>query len=303
MRNVIETVDLDFSYGKRRILSHVNLHVPENSVFGFLGENGSGKSTTIRILLNLIRTGPGRVFLFGNDNYSCWQKNLARIGAIVESPCCYGHLTGKENLRVITRLLGIGEKKIGEVLEIVGLTRASDRPAKTYSTGMLQRLGIAFSLLNDPDLLILDEPTNGLDPIGTIEMRNLILMLHQEHRKTIFLSSHHLDELEKVATHIAVLKAGTIRFQGNLDALRNSGGQTVYLKVNAPEAAGNKLTELGFRHSSIEEGVLKVVVGGQEEVAMLTKALVDAGVGIYEISYKYSTLEEIFLNAVTEKQP
>jgi ABC-2 type transport system ATP-binding protein len=220
------------AYGKVVAVSGLSLAVPPRSVYGFLGPNGAGKSTTIRMILGLQRPDRGAIRLFGNPADSCGTAVLARIGSLVESPSLYLHLTGRENLEVHRRLLGapksaIPKSIIDEALEIVGMIPAADRVVREYSSGMKQRLGIAQALLGRPELLVLDEPTNGLDPAGIHEIRGLIRTLPERCGVTIFVSSHLLSEVEQVATHFAILsRRGT--------AVRRNGAGAA-----CPEPAGD----------------------------------------------------------------
>jgi lantibiotic transport system ATP-binding protein len=231
--NVIETRGLRFSYGKQEVLKGISLQVPEKSIFGFLGANGAGKSTTIRILLNLIQAPENAVQLFGKSLSSHKSEILNKVGALIDYPTFYDHLSARDNLKVITSLLGINKDSIDSTLERVGLDPRSNKKIKTYSVGMKQRLGLAIALINDPPLLILDEPSNGLDPHGIIELRKLLQTLAHDHGKTIFLSSHILDELEKIATHVAIIHKGEIRFQGTKEELAHNGDdlETSFLKI------------------------------------------------------------------------
>jgi ABC-2 type transport system ATP-binding protein len=235
MKAIIETRNLHFSYGRQEVLKRIDLMVPENSIFGFLGANGAGKSTTIRMLLGLIGAAHDSVFLFGKDITTNKTLLLKQTGALIDYPSFYDHLSAHENLEVFTRMAGIDRGRISKVLTLVGLDNTPHKRARTYSAGMKQRLGLAIALINDPPLLILDEPANGLDPQGIIELRNLLQHLQRDHGKTIFLSSHILDELDKIATHIGVLHHGELRFQGTKEALTSIGGnlEQSFLKITA----------------------------------------------------------------------
>ena len=202
---IIQTRGLDFYFKDFKALDQVNLNVPAGSIYGFLGPNGAGKTTTIRILLDLFHPKPGQVQVFGKDLGKNRVEILGKIGALIENPSIYKHLSGRQNLEVIRKMVGVPKSRIDEVLQIVRLVDNADKRAKNYSLGMCQRLGLAAALLTDPELLILDEPTNGLDPSGIIEMRELIIRLNKEHGKTIFLSSHILSEIEKLATDVAII--------------------------------------------------------------------------------------------------
>ena len=214
MDNVIETVGLSRSFGAVKAVEDLKLVVPRASVYGFLGPNGAGKTTTIRMLLGLIRPDEGEAFVFGQSIRTNRMEILGRLGALVEHPACYPHLTGRENLEIIRRLRGLPKSSIGEALGIVKLEEAAKRLVKHYSTGMKQRLGLAIALLGQPELLILDEPTNGLDPAGIHEMRDLIVRLPEALGITVFLSSHLLGEVEQVASHIGIIQRGKQVFQG-----------------------------------------------------------------------------------------
>lgn len=216
---IIETRNLHFSYGRQAVLKGINLQVPAASIFGFLGVNGAGKSTTLKILLGLLGAPSNRVFLFGQDMVRHRLSILGRTGALIDEPTFYEHLSARGNLAVLARLLGLPSARVARVLDLVDLAFVADKPAGTYSTGMKRRLGIAIALLNDPPLLILDEPANGLDPLGILQLRNFLVRLQKEEGKTILLSSHLLDELQKIVTHVAILHEGLIRFQGRAEEL------------------------------------------------------------------------------------
>ncbi|MBE3575102.1 MAG: ATP-binding cassette domain-containing protein [Firmicutes bacterium] len=206
----VETVELTKSYGSHKAVDGLNLQVPTGSVYGLLGPNGAGKTTTLKLITGLLRPGQGAVQLFGKP----WQRAaLARVGALIETPALYPNLTGAENLEVHRRLLGLPRQRIDEVLGQVGLQDAAGKRAGAYSLGMKQRLGIAIALLGSPELLILDEPTNGLDPIGIQEMRELIRSFHAQ-GITLIVSSHILAEVQQVVTHIGIIAGGRLHYQG-----------------------------------------------------------------------------------------
>ena len=204
----IETLELSRRFSEIKAVNDLNLHVPKGSIYGFLGPNGSGKTPTIRLLLRLIKPNKGKTTILGLQLQNHKLEILKKIGAMIELPSLYGHLTGWENLEVTRRLINGNKDKISQVLEIVGLTNDANRLVKGYSQGMRQRLGLALALLNDPEILILDEPTNGLDPSGIHEIRNLISALPQKFGITIFLSSHLLRENEQIATVVGIINSG-----------------------------------------------------------------------------------------------
>ncbi|HZG25335.1 MAG TPA: ATP-binding cassette domain-containing protein [Chitinophagaceae bacterium] len=222
--NIIDVKNLSFSYGKQDILRNICLQVPENSIYGFLGANGAGKSTTIRVLMGLISAPENTVYFFGKEFTRHRVELLGKVGALIDFPTFYDHLSAWANLKVITKLLGIKDNAINHALEKVGLDSVYDKKVRTFSVGMKQRLGLAIALINNPTVLILDEPASGLDPLGIIELRKLLTDLQQDHGKTIFVSSHILDELEKIATHLAIIHKGHIRFQGTTHELVSKTG-------------------------------------------------------------------------------
>jgi lantibiotic transport system ATP-binding protein len=220
---VIETVGVTRRYGAMVSVDNLNLQVQRGSIFGFLGPNGAGKTTTIRMLLGLIRPTAGQIRIFNQDLSRHRKDILRRTGSLVESPSYYGHLSGYENLDVIGRILQVPSKRIDEVLSIVRLTSAAKQKVKGYSLGMKQRLGIAAALIGNPDLLILDEPTNGLDPTGIHEIRALIKDMPVEHGITVVVSSHLLSEIDQMATHVGIIDRGKLLFQNSIEKLRAEG--------------------------------------------------------------------------------
>src|SRR6185503_17544218 len=234
---LIETRGLSRRFGAQVAVDDLNLLVPAAGVYGFLGPNGAGKTTAIRMLLGLIRPDAGEVRLFGQPLMGNHRALMSRVGALVEAPSLYPHLTGRENLEVTRRLLGSPRALIDVALETVRMTRDANRRVREYSLGMKQRLGLALALLNKPQLLILDEPTNGLDPAGIHEMRDLIRRLPAEFGATIFLSSHLLSEVEQIAGHIGIIHQGRLLFQGALDELQAQQRERLIVGVNQPEQA------------------------------------------------------------------
>jgi lantibiotic transport system ATP-binding protein len=220
---------------------------------------------------------------------------LKRVGALVEAPSLYPHLTGRENLEVTRRLIGAWPEQIDRVLEIVRLEKDANRLVRGYSTGMRQRLGIALALLNEPDLLLLDEPTNGLDPAGIIEMRDLIGRLPHETNTTVFLSSHLLNEVEQVATHIGIINQGRMLFQGTLDELHAQRRETVSLGVSRPVEATEALTRLGWSVHHNGNRYLRIPVKRRDEPARLNAQLVGLGFEVDHLSLDQPSLEDIFL--------
>jgi ABC-type multidrug transport system ATPase subunit len=293
--SIIQTSGLSRRFGSLTAVDSLNLEVPRGSVYGFLGPNGAGKTTTIRLLLGLIRPNTGEVQLFGESLRRRRLALLGRVGALVESPSLYPNLTGRENLEVTRRLVGGNKEQIAHALNLVRLEDAADRRVSGYSNGMRQRLGLALALLSWPELLILDEPTNGLDPAGIQEMRELIVQLPSEYGVTVFLSSHLLAEVEQVATHIGIIQEGRLRFQGTQEDLHAQMEEHIVLGVDQPEKAGAVLKQSGWTARRNGGHRLTVAANGRSDAAMLNAQLVREGLNVYHLSLEQPTLEDIFM--------
>jgi len=284
-----------------KAIDGLDLWVPKGSIYGFLGLNGAGKTTTIRILLGLVRPTGGQVMVFGHP---LDRLALGRIGALVETPSYYPHLTGKENLTLIARLRQLPESEIGRTLKIVGLESDANRLVKHYSLGMHQRIGLAIALLGQPDLLILDEPTNGLDPAGIHEVRSLIRDLLIQHGITIFVSSHLLNEVQQIASHIGIIQRGKLVFQGTASDLSARYAETASFVTDHPQRSRLTLESFGWQvtleHSPDGEDCLKVTTNGEPDVAVIVQQLVQAGDKIYYASLEKPMLEDIFLSMTNE---
>jgi ABC-2 type transport system ATP-binding protein len=301
MESVIETKALTKKFGNRAAVDGVDLLVPAGVAFGFLGPNGAGKTTMIRTLLGLTQPTSGEISLLGLPQPAKRREALARVGAIVEEPRFHPHLTGRENLKIVAAARDrAAEARIPESLERVGLGHRADDRVKTYSLGMRQRLGIARCLIADPALLILDEPMNGLDPAGILEMRHLIRAFVDEGR-TVFLSSHLLDEVEKTCDQIAIVDQGRVVVQGGVMEIADTGDPTVLLGVDDIEAARRVLSsEPRVTKIEVEGKELRITLGGDVTSAELNRALVTAGVGVSRLEPARATLEEKFL-AITSR--
>ena len=301
MEAAIETKGLVKRFGDRAAVDGVDLVVPQGSAFGFLGPNGAGKTTLIRTLVGLTRPTSGEVALLGLAQPQKRREALARVGAIVEEPRFHPHLSGRENLQIVAAARDrVADSRISGALERVGLAqRAGDR-VKTYSLGMRQRLGIARCLLADPALLILDEPMNGLDPAGILEMRRLIRAFVDEGR-TVFLSSHLLDEVEKTCDHIAIVDRGRVILQGSVAEIASSGQPTLLIAVDDLEVTHALLArEPRVTHVEVEGAELRLTLADGLDPAELNQALVGAGVRVSRLEPARATLEEKFL-AVTSR--
>jgi ABC-2 type transport system ATP-binding protein len=297
MTTAIETHNLTKRFAGRTAVDNVDLVVPAGVAFGFLGPNGAGKTTLIRTLLGLTEASSGEVHLLGLPQPAKRLEALAKVGAIVEEPRFHPHLTGWENLKVAAAArTREADGRIDGAIARVGLSnRAGDR-VKTYSLGMRQRLGIARALLSDPALLILDEPMNGLDPAGILEMRHLIRSFVDEGR-TVFLSSHLLDEVEKTADHVAIVDQGRIVVQGPVAEIASGSEPTLLLEVDDGSAARRALSTITDVRSVADDGdTLRVVFTGGFNAAAVNRVLVGAGVAVSRLEPARVSLEERFLD-------
>lgn len=299
---IIETQNLNFSYSKsNRDIEALNLQVPKGSIYGFLGPNGSGKSTTIRLLLGLLKNESGSITLFGNSFEENRIENLSKIGALIENPSLYGHLNAIDNLRIAANYKSIDKSRIDEVLEIVKLTYAKSKKVGKYSLGMKQRLGIATALLSNPEILILDEPTNGLDPKGIIEMRALIKMLNENYGTTIFISSHLLSEIEKTCNQVGIIRSGKMVFQNTVKALKKSQSDTVAIEIETSDSKRLKsvISPLCIDIETIDMSLTNIILNSKDEISALFDEIRKEGIDIYQITIK-NNLEDLFLT-LTEK--
>jgi ABC-type multidrug transport system ATPase subunit len=301
MENLIETRGLTRRFGARIAVNELNLSVPAAGVYGFLGPNGAGKTTAIRMLLGLIRPNAGEVRLFGLPVAGNRASLMRRAGALVESPSLYPHLTGRENLEVTRRLLGAQRDLIDVALDTVKLTKDADRRVREYSLGMRQRLGLALALLNKPELLILDEPTNGLDPAGIHEMRDLIRRLPEEFGVTVFLSSHLLSEVEQIASHIGIIHEGELLFQGPLSELQARQQTQLIVGVKQIDAAMDCLTKAGWNVHHSVDGMVSVAAKTSDDAIKINNLLVEHRLDVFHIALAQPSLEDIFLTLTTNQ--
>lgn len=297
----IQTKDLNFSFGKAKTLTDINLNVPVGSIFGFLGPNGAGKTTTIKCLLGLLHRQEGEIHFFG-ENFSDHRiDSLARIGSMIEAPSLYDHLNAIRNLEITAKLRGVRHSRIAEVIEIVGLTQDSKKLIKQYSTGMKQRLSLAIALLSEPELLLLDEPINGLDPGGIIEIRKLLIDLNQNHGCTVFLSSHILSEIEKLCSHVGVINKGNILFQGKMQSLLLSQTGKISVRIeSADDTKAMKILEADFTVTQNEH--LTVMASGRDDIPGIIRKLTEAGIAVYEVHTEATDLESSFLELINPSE-
>jgi len=296
MQNLlIETRGLTRRFGNQLAVDDLNLQAPAAGVYGFLGPNGAGKTTAIRMLLGLLRPDAGEVHLFNAPLVGNRASLMGQVGALVEAPSLYPHLTGRENLEVTRRMLGAPGPLIDRALEIVKLTGDAHRRVREYSLGMRQRLGLGLALLNKPELLILDEPTNGLDPAGIHEMRDLLRRLPAEFGVTVFLSSHLLSEVEQIASHIGIIHQGRLLFQGTLSELQQQHRAQLIVGVNQTEQAIGRLTAAGWKAERGDDGLLNVSAHTAADAAKVNELLVSAGCEVFHLASAPVSLEDIFL--------
>src|ERR1700694_1474924 len=291
----LRAIALSKAYGKRLAVDHLDLQVDRGELFGFLGPNGAGKTTTIRMALGLVAPTNGSVEILGLEVRHNRAKVLPRVGALVESPALYGYMSGRNNLRAIGDLLGgVEQKRIDEVLEIVSLKGRDKDRVKTYSMGMKQRLGLAIALLNNPDLLILDEPANGLDPAGIVEMRDLLRGLAAE-GKTVFVSSHVLSEVQQICTRVAIINHGKLVRLAPVSELLDAPGE-FEIKVDSPDGLVAALRLQPWGHDARVEHGLVITRAPEGRGRSLIAFLVQNGHNPDSVSERQRDLEDIFLS-------
>ncbi len=299
--SILSINNLNFGYKKNEpILKNLSMEIPVGSIYGFLGSNGAGKSTTIRNVLGLLKPQSGQINLFENDLNKSKPQVFSRIGSLIESPSLYPHLNADDNLKIVCTYRGTSKDQIDSVLEKVNLIQARKKTVKKYSTGMKQRLGLAMALIHDPELLILDEPTSGLDPSGITEIRNILLRLREE-GKTIMLSSHMLSEIEKIATQVGIIKNGEMIFQGTLSELDDlkSSKQTIAIRSSDQAKAKTLLAEYVILEEEIND--LQVNVTSKKEVSDIIRKLVAGNIDVYEVKLLKSDLEKMFISMTNEE--
>lgn len=295
MADIVQTRGLCKRYGKALRVNHLDLQVPEGAIYGFLGPNGAGKSTTLKMILGLVRPTAGSISVFGKEvNGHNRLDMLKQVGSLIESPSYYGHLTGEENLKVVQTLRGVPEKDVYEVLEIVRLEGQRSKKVAHYSLGMKQRLGLAAALLGFPRLLILDEPTNGLDPAGIQEMRELICSLPARFGMTVLVSSHLLSEIDQMADHVGIIREGELVFQDTLETLHRHSRHNLALRTGDNEGA-LKLLHQSRVPCAQEEDYILLPRLDDPDAAKLIRYLIGHGVDVLRLEERQKSLEDIFL--------
>jgi lantibiotic transport system ATP-binding protein len=296
--NTIETIGLSHQFSKgENILKDIHLQVKEGSIYGFLGPNGAGKTTTLRLILGLLRRQQGEIKIFGKSFDQNRLEILRGVGSLIESPSLYGQLTAAENLLIWQKVYQCPKSRIEHVLKLVGLADTGRKKASQFSLGMKQRLSIAVALLHNPKLLILDEPTNGLDPSGIVEMRELLKTLNRENGITILISSHLLGEIEKLVTDVGIINKGKMLFEGSLDALlhRQRTASQIIFDTNRPtETLALMMQHTTTAQLSAEKVILPALP--KSTIAHINQQLVAQNIEVYGIQVVQNDLEDIFMD-------
>lgn len=298
MSRAISTQKLTYRFSANdMVLNNIQLEVPKGSIYGFLGPNGAGKTTTLKLILGLLRKQKGTIVVFDQDFEQNRNVILKKVGSLIEAPSLYAHLTAKENLAIWQKIYQCPKERIDDVLEIVGLSHTGKKKAGKFSLGMKQRLSIAIALLHQPELLILDEPTNGLDPSGILEIRELLTKINQEQGITILISSHLLSEIEKLVTHVGIINKGQLLFQGTLDDLHHlqKEGSQLIIETNKAKVAKELLARFS-EDILIQDNILTMPSCNKTTIAKMNEILVKNGIDVYQISVNKNNLENIFID-------
>lgn len=293
---LLSTQGLTKQYGRQKAVDHIDIHIKKGAIYGFIGRNGAGKTTTLKMISGLARPTDGEIIMFGYRGGGL--KNIrSRVSCLIEAPGVYGNLSAYDNLKIKCKLFGIQEKSyIPEILEMAGLNHVGKKKVKHYSLGMKQRLGIGLTLVGDPDLLLLDEPINGLDPQGIVEVRDTILRLNEERNMTILVSSHILEELSKIATHYGIIHNGSLLQEMTKEELMKRCSERIEICLDEPKRAVPVLDEMGFTNYQIVDKERIHIFERLEESAGLNMELAKAGILVREIRITSEELEDYFLN-------
>lgn len=298
MTNILKIENLSKSYDKNLVLKNINLEIEEGSIFGLIGPNGAGKSTLMKSILGLVKKDSGSISLYGKEINAKNQKETNKnLGSLIENPSFYDHLTAYDNLDLICDMKNIKKENIEDVLNKVGLKKHKDKKVRNFSLGMKQRLGIAIALIGNPKFLILDEPINGLDPYGIEEMRDLFKSIVKKSTTSILISSHILDEIEKISTHIGILKNGALTYTGSLKDYRDLHPPVIVLKTSDNLKASELLN---LPQSNIVDDYLVLGNKSKEDVARIIKNLVNV-VDIYRVEKRKESLEKLFIQETSAR--
>lgn len=298
MNNILKIENLNTSYGKNLVLKDINLEIKEGSIFGLIGPNGAGKSTLMKSILGLVKKDSGKITLYGKEVNEKNQKETNKnLGSLIEAPSFYDHLTAYDNLDLICDMKNINKDKIDKTLRDVGLIKSKDKKVREFSLGMKQRMGIAIALIGNPKFLILDEPINGLDPYGIEEMRDLFKSIVKNSNTSILISSHILDEIEKISTHIGILKNGSLTYSGSLEEYRELHPPVIVLKTS-DNIKASKI--LALSQENIIDDYLVLGSKSKEEVAKIIKTLVN-DLDIYRVEKRKESLEKLFIKETSAR--
>ena len=298
MNNILKIENLNTSYGKNLVLKDINLEIKEGSIFGLIGPNGAGKSTLMKSILGLVKKDSGKITLYGKEINEKNQKETNKnLGSLIEAPSFYDHLTAYDNLDLICDMKNINKDKIDKTLRDVGLIKSKDKKVREFSLGMKQRMGIAIALIGNPKFLILDEPINGLDPYGIEEMRDLFKSIVKNSNTSILISSHILDEIEKISTHIGILKNGSLTYSGSLEEYRELHPPVIVLKTS-DNIKASKI--LALSQENIIDDYLVLGNKSKEEVAKIIKTLVK-DLDIYRVEKRKESLEKLFIKETSAR--
>ena len=298
MNNILKIENLNTSYGKNLVLKDINLEIKEGSIFGLIGPNGAGKSTLMKSILGLVKKDSGKITLYGKEVNEKNQKETNKnLGSLIEAPSFYDHLTAYDNLDLICDMKNINKDKIDKTLRDVGLIKSKDKKVREFSLGMKQRMGIAIALIGNPKFLILDEPINGLDPYGIEEMRDLFKSIVKNSNTSILISSHILDEIEKISTHIGILKNGSLTYSGSLEEYRELHPPVIVLKTS-DNIKASKI--LALSQENIIDDYLVLGNKSKEEVAKIIKTLVK-DLDIYRVEERKESLEKLFIKETSAR--
>ncbi|WP_313128763.1 ABC transporter ATP-binding protein [Anaerocolumna sp.] len=296
--NIILVEDLTKKIKQQTIVDHLNFNVGNGDIYGLLGPNGAGKSTTIKMILGLVSPTSGRVQIYGNDISIEKNKILDKMGAMIEAPCFYDYMSGYKNLEIYINLYNLPKTRINEVMTLVGLEKAANKKVSQYSLGMKQRLAIARAFINDPEIVILDEPTNGLDPIGVVEIRNLIKKLSQVNKKTFIISSHNLSEIQEMCDKVAIINKGKLVAQGEVSDLLESKYDEYIIKVKSALEVKSILEKLMIvRYIEINNNEIHVQID-KGTIGIINKELINNNIEIQSISKTERNLESFFLSVL-----
>ena len=298
VNNILKIENLNTSYGKNLVLKDINLEIKEGSIFGLIGPNGAGKSTLMKSILGLVKKDSGKITLYGKEVNEKNQKETNKnLGSLIEAPSFYDHLTAYDNLDLICDMKNINKDKIDKTLRDVGLIKSKDKKVREFSLGMKQRMGIAIALIGNPKFLILDEPINGLDPYGIEEMRDLFKSIVKNSNTSILISSHILDEIEKISTHIGILKNGSLTYSGSLEEYRELHPPVIVLKTS-DNIKASKI--LALSQENIIDDYLVLGNKSKEEVAKIIKTLVN-DLDIYRVEKRKESLEKLFIKETSAR--